>query len=111
MREIARQMREAQQRIAKADSGPGTQQLQRQIVDDLDRLIQQARKSAGQCQSGAVPIAAQLAQHLDRLAAPTARHAQTSQQPNDNPPDNHFAASARQATRLASPTPPPRKPS
>ena len=33
--EIARQMREAQQRIARADSGPGTQQLQRQIVDDL----------------------------------------------------------------------------
>jgi hypothetical protein len=49
---IARQMRETQQRIAKADSGPGTQQLQRQIVDDLDRLIQQVRRSKGQCRSG-----------------------------------------------------------
>jgi len=53
MLQIARQMREAQQRIGKADSGAGTQQLQRQIVDDLDRLIQQARKKACQCKPGA----------------------------------------------------------
>jgi hypothetical protein len=49
---IAQQMTEAKQRIAKADSGPATQQLQRQIVADLDRLIQQARKKAGQCKPG-----------------------------------------------------------
>jgi hypothetical protein len=52
MLQIARQMRRCRQRIAQADSGPGTQQLQRQIVDDLDRLIQQARRSSGQCRAG-----------------------------------------------------------
>ncbi len=52
MLQIAREMSEAKQRIAKADSGVGTQQLQRQIVDDLDRLIQQARKKACQCKPG-----------------------------------------------------------
>ena len=52
MLQIARQMTEAKQRIAKADSGAGTQQLQRQIVDDLNRLIEQARKKACQCKPG-----------------------------------------------------------
>lgn len=52
MLQIARDMTEAKQRIAKADSGPGTQQLQREIVDRLDRLIQQARQKAGQCKPG-----------------------------------------------------------
>jgi hypothetical protein len=52
MLQIAREMTEAKQRIAKADAGVGTQQLQRQIVDDLDRLIQQARKKACQCKPG-----------------------------------------------------------
>ncbi len=52
MLQIAQEMVEARQRIAKADSGAGTQQLQRQIVDDLDRLIQQARKKACQCKPG-----------------------------------------------------------
>jgi hypothetical protein len=53
LQQVARQMREAQQRIARSDSGPDTQQLQRQIVADLDRLIQRARQSAGQCSSDA----------------------------------------------------------
>jgi hypothetical protein len=52
LEEIARQMREAQQHIARSDAGPGTQQLQRQIVDNLDRLIRQARKCSGQCRPG-----------------------------------------------------------
>jgi hypothetical protein len=51
LQQIASQMREAQQRIARSDSGPDTQQLQRQIVADLDRLIQRARQTAGQCSS------------------------------------------------------------
>ncbi len=54
MVEIARRMRETQQRLARQDSGVGTQQLERQIVDDLDRLIERAGKqSAGQSQPGA----------------------------------------------------------
>ncbi len=51
--QIARQMRESQQRIGRADSGDATQQLQRQIIEELDRLIRQARQKAGQCQPGA----------------------------------------------------------
>jgi hypothetical protein len=51
--DIARQMREAQRRVGRADSGPVTRQIQRQIVDDLERLIQQARRKGGQCSSGA----------------------------------------------------------
>jgi hypothetical protein len=46
---VARQMREAEALIAKARSGPPTQQVQKQIVADLDKLIQEARKSCGKC--------------------------------------------------------------
>lgn len=47
--EVARRMHEAEGRIAQNDSGLKTQGLQRQIVSDLDRLIEQARKK---CQGG-----------------------------------------------------------
>ncbi len=47
--EVARRMREVEGRIAQNDSGLKTQGLQRQIVSDLDRLIEQARKK---CQGG-----------------------------------------------------------
>ena len=48
---IARRMRDAQGRIDRADSGPGTQMLQAGIVADLDRLIDEARRIARQGQS------------------------------------------------------------
>ena len=51
--EIVREMREAGTRIGQADAGAATQQIQRQIVADLDRLIEQARKKAGQCSPSA----------------------------------------------------------
>ena len=51
--EIVRQMREAGTRISQADAGAATQQIQRQIVADLDRLIEEARKKAGQCSPSA----------------------------------------------------------
>ena len=44
--EIGRQMRQSEQRISHNDAGPETQGLQRQIVANLDRLIQQARQNA-----------------------------------------------------------------
>ncbi len=52
MLQLGREMSEAKRRIAKANGGAGTQQLQRQIIDDLDRLIDQARKKSCQCKSG-----------------------------------------------------------
>jgi len=49
--EIARSMHEAQGRISQSDGGRKTQELQAKIIADLDRLLEQARKSA--TQSGA----------------------------------------------------------
>jgi len=43
--EIARQMRMVQRRIGQYDSGSVTQGIQHQILADLDRLIQQARRA------------------------------------------------------------------
>jgi len=44
--DLAQRMRAAEQRIARGDCGPQTQQAQQQIVADLDRLIRQARAQA-----------------------------------------------------------------
>jgi len=49
---IARQMRDVQARINQADGGKPTQKLQQQIVAELERLIQQARKAAKACKPG-----------------------------------------------------------
>ena len=51
---IARQMHEVQQRMGRHDAGTETQFRQRQIVADLEKLIEQAKRS-GQCQSGSPP--------------------------------------------------------
>lgn len=48
---IARQMREAEGLIARTQSGQPTQQTQKQIIADLEKLIQQARKRCKQCSS------------------------------------------------------------
>jgi hypothetical protein len=42
---VARRMHEVQGRIARNDAAQGTQDLQKQIVADLDKLIRQAKKS------------------------------------------------------------------
>jgi hypothetical protein len=44
--DLAQRMRAAEQRIARGDCGPQTQQSQQQIVADLDRLLAQARQQA-----------------------------------------------------------------
>jgi len=49
---ITRQMRDVQARINQADGGKRTQKLQQQIVGELERLIQQARKAAKACKPG-----------------------------------------------------------
>ena len=41
----------SKKRIAQSDAGPATLNLQKQVVADLDLLINQACKSAGQCSS------------------------------------------------------------
>ncbi|MGA2059194.1 MAG: hypothetical protein ABSG67_01840 [Thermoguttaceae bacterium] len=47
---IAQSMFQVRQRMAQSDTGPATLNLQKQIVVDLDLLIDQAKKS-GQCSS------------------------------------------------------------
>ena len=49
---VARRMREAEDRIGRNNTGADTQTLQKQIVSDLDRLIEQARKRCKQCKPG-----------------------------------------------------------
>lgn len=53
--QLARRMREVEGLIAKNDSGRTTTHLQRQIVADLDELIEQARKRCSQCKPGDKP--------------------------------------------------------
>lgn len=43
---VERNMRQVQTAIAKQDSGPDVQQVQQRIIDQLQRMIAQARKSA-----------------------------------------------------------------
>lgn len=49
---IARRMRDAEDQIGRNDAGTDTQTLQKQIVSDLDRLIEDARKRCKQCKPG-----------------------------------------------------------
>ena len=94
MLQIAREMVEAKQRIAKADSGAGTQQLQRQIVDDLDRLIQQARKKACQCKPG--QCQSQPSERTQPAQQPPKPSSKPGNTPNEQAGRAQFAAPARQ---------------
>jgi len=49
---VARRMRDAEDQIGRNNTGADTQTLQKQIVSDLDRLIEQARKRCKQCKPG-----------------------------------------------------------
>ena len=48
---VAREMREAQRRIARSESGRRTQAVQQQVVAELDRLVQQARTPGSESQA------------------------------------------------------------
>ena len=50
--DVARRMREVEDRIGRADVGPQTRDLQKSIVADLDRMLQQARKACKQGKPG-----------------------------------------------------------
>lgn len=49
---VARQMRQVEGLIGRGDAGAGTQDRQQQIVADLQKLIEQARKSCKPCAGG-----------------------------------------------------------
>jgi hypothetical protein len=52
---VAQTMRQVPQRLYKGDSGEETQFLQRQVVTDLQKLIDEAKKSAGSCKGSQGP--------------------------------------------------------
>ncbi len=64
---IARNMCEVEKRIAQNDSDKGTQDLQKKIVDDLDKLIKKAKKS---CKSGSSQSAQQQASRRRPVGQP-----------------------------------------
>jgi hypothetical protein len=88
--DVARRMSQVRQRILQADTGPATLGLQKQIVEDLDRLIDEACKSAG---SG-MPGTSSLKQPSDSEKADSLNSkaiAKAGQKPGDNPAVNSAA--------------------
>ncbi len=86
---VARQMREVERRLEDRDAGPATQEVQRQIVNDLDKLIEEARKASCSSPSGSSesqPIAGR---------APTAPPGSTAGQPSGQPSRRPAAESSQ----------------
>ena len=93
--EIARMMRQAEGRLDRHDAGSATQGLQRRIVADLNKLIEEARKAAKK--SGAPASAAQRVASRAPVGQPPNRGAQPQGgQPSDKP-----AAQSNQRPRAA----------
>ncbi len=80
MLQIAREMSEAKQRIAKADSGVGTQQLQRQIVRRPRPLDSTGPQKSLPVQAGPMPIAAERADAASTAIEARQQAGQESQQ-------------------------------
>jgi hypothetical protein len=80
---IARTMFQVRQRMTQTDAGPATLNLQKQIVADLDLLINQARKSAGQCSSSSSNSQQPSAQKPN--ASPPKPGANASKKPGNKP--------------------------
>jgi hypothetical protein len=96
--EIARKMRDAERRLDQHDAGPTTQIVQKEIVDDLEKLIDQARKAAKQPaggQSRSQPVASR-----QPVGQPSTGGEPQGGQPNDRP-----AADSTQRPRAANDRP------
>lgn len=80
---IARQMRDVEGLIARSQSGEGTQRAQKQIVADLDKLIQQARK---RCKQSSSPNAqSQATASRTKVEQPSAKPGSTPGKPASKP--------------------------
>jgi hypothetical protein len=92
--EVARKMRDAERGLDRNDAGPATQKVQKQVVDDLEKLIDQARKAAKQCaggQSRSQPVASR-----QPVGQPPAGGGPQGGRPSDRP-----AAQSTQRPRAA----------
>lgn len=86
---LSRQIREAEQRLRESDSGEQTQEMQRKIVDDLDKLIaqieqQQQQKSQSQSQSKKPNAPQQGKKQPGKQPKPGNQPGQESENPNDS---------------------------
>jgi hypothetical protein len=95
---VVREMREAQRRIARAESDRRTQAIQQHVVAELDRLIEQAVASDSQSQAAR-------SQTASSTTTPAAQPPQA--RPGDAKPGTPRAGS----TSKRSPAGPPRQPS
>jgi len=96
--EVARKMRDAGRRLDRNDAGSTTQIVQKEIVDDLAKLIDQARKAAKQPaggQSRSQPVASR-----QPVGQPPAGGEPQGGQPSDRP-----AADSTQRPRAANDRP------
>lgn len=81
--EVARTMRQVEGLIGRNDSGPSTQNLQEQIVADLDRLLDEARRRAKQCKPGSSQ--SQQAASRRPIGQPQAKPGAGGKRPSDRP--------------------------
>jgi hypothetical protein len=79
---VARQMREVEGLIGRGEAGPPTQDRQKQIVADLQKLIEQARKSCKPC-GGSAGRPGQAASRTPGAAPPSPKPG--GGKPNPNP--------------------------
>jgi len=82
MLEVARQMRQVERLMAGNDSGQDTRRLQRQIVGDLEKMIEEFRRRVEQSGSGAGAQQKMAA----RPAPGQPQQGGTGQNPSDRPP-------------------------
>jgi hypothetical protein len=90
---IAQSMMQVRQRIVQTDAGPATLALQKQIVADLEQLIDQVRNSAGQNSSSAAR-----ADQMSRRQPNNATQAKSGKDENQQPGAKPASESATQTT-------------
>ncbi len=91
---IGRQMRMAQRRIGNRDPSSTTQRIQRQIVEDIERLIEQMNQQAAQQQSASGDLQAS---RPDEEPSDSDSEAGSGEHPGTSTPAKESEAQVRQA--------------
>jgi hypothetical protein len=94
---LTQQIRDAESRLRRVDSGDKTQELQRQIVDDLDKLIAQIEKEQQQQQNQSKSSQSQ--SKKPGSPQPQQQPSQPQQQPGSGEKDSENANDSQDGTR------------
>ena len=94
---LTQQIRDAESRLRRVDSGDKTQELQRQIVDDLDKLIAQIEKEQQQQQNQSKSSQSQ--NKKPGPPQPQQQPSQPQQQPGSGEKDSENANDSQEGTR------------